>query len=897
MRTIIFSFLFFFILFHAYAQKNKTFEQYLQDGQTAYEKIDYPKAKTDWEMAQSLAEKKYGKNSLEYAKITHQLGILSADQLKLAEAENLYKEAKQIREKLGKKQTVDYAHSCTNLGILYFRQRKYPQADSLLQEGKSLFLKIGEAQNLEFARCLIILGDCQGAQGRFKEAEVDYLQAKKLYESLQQQKHIDYAELLVNLAASYLKQNRYEEAKPLILQTMELGQKQLAQKHPIYLHSVNSLAVLYYGLGNKEEMEGKKAEAKEKYKQSLIFFEELRANFAQLLGKNHPNYAIIINNTAALYVKVEEYTKAEELMQESLGIFAQKFGTKHPDYINALNNLASLYRQTARYPLAQKGFAEVIETKLGEFQQQFPHLNDSKKKLYLANNSIFFKNYYTFLFEVLEKQADTVLSNTVLITAFNLQIATKGLLLSETQKIKKRIKASGDTVLIKTFDQWNQAKNQIAKINLLSIVDREKQGLSRLTGQADSLEKQLSKMSNQFAAGFVPKTYTIQDIQAQLKPNEVAIEMVHVWNEYRKVDQKDTIYLALLVSSKEIKPVVFRNGGEMERKHLLAYQTVVTNPQSSVADLAKSYKVFFEKIAENLPKVPNLKIYFSPDGVYNQINLNTLFDAKRKKYILELYDIQLVTNLKEIIESSEPNPEKTALLMGNPSYQMTKEEHETVISTLRSGGKEPISLDSIPKIQFLPLPQTQIEISETEGILKKEQWKVGIFLKKEAVEERIKGAQSPKLLHLATHGYFVGSANQQNAMLASGLVLAGVNTVKTDKNAEDGVLTAYEVSTLNLDQTDLVVLSACETGLGKIEVGEGVYGLQRGFKVAGAKSILMSLWKVNDFTTKYIMQGFYKQWVRKGSPSQALQTAQLSLLKDKQTAHPFYWGAFVCIGR
>lgn len=212
------------------------------------------------------------------------------------------------------------------------------------------------------------------------------------------------------------------------------------------------------------------------------------------------------------------------------------------------------------------------------------------------------------------------------------------------------------------------------------------------------------------------------------------------------------------------------------------------------------------------------------------------------------------------------------------------------------------------------LPGTRAEVNAIEMLLKPK-LEVTKYIASDASEEKMKSMEAPRLLHIATHGFFLddisgdddnqrgmtGVANStlaENPLLRSGLLLAGAGRTISDgrqgDQTEDGVLTAFEAMNLNLNQTDMVVLSACETGLGQVQTGEGVYGLQRAFRAAGAQSVLMSLWKVDDQATQKLMTGFYSEWLSKGKKQTAFREAQVKL--RQQFPHPYYWGAFVMMG-
>jgi CHAT domain-containing protein len=176
----------------------------------------------------------------------------------------------------------------------------------------------------------------------------------------------------------------------------------------------------------------------------------------------------------------------------------------------------------------------------------------------------------------------------------------------------------------------------------------------------------------------------------------------------------------------------------------------------------------------------------------------------------------------------------------------------------------------------------------------------------------VKELASPRIFHIATHGFYTPAVEEndletltesqaevnENPLLKTGLLLTGggdvLNKTKYNYNIESGILTAYEAMSLNLDQTDLVVLSACETGLGQVSNGEGVYGLQRAFLVAGAKVLIMSMFKVDDAATQELILTFYRKWLTTNNMRQSFIDAKKELRVEYP--EPIYWGAFMMIG-
>lgn len=206
------------------------------------------------------------------------------------------------------------------------------------------------------------------------------------------------------------------------------------------------------------------------------------------------------------------------------------------------------------------------------------------------------------------------------------------------------------------------------------------------------------------------------------------------------------------------------------------------------------------------------------------------------------------------------------------------------------------------------LPGTQDEVESIDAILRQKHIDVSLYTGASETESQIKTTDNPRVLHIATHGFFLQNIEKQKEgmllgmnkdqvakypLLRSGLQFT--HAKQAIKSGGDGVLTAMEAMNLNLDNTELVVLSACETGLGEVRNGEGVYGLQRAFQTAGAQSVLMSLWTVSDEATKLLMTCFYENWIQKQLPKrEAFRQAQATL--REKYPHSYYWAAFVMIG-
>jgi CHAT domain-containing protein len=408
-----------------------------------------------------------------------------------------------------------------------------------------------------------------------------------------------------------------------------------------------------------------------------------------------------------------------------------------------------------------------------------------------------------------------------------------------------------------------------------------------LQQEVERLEKELSQKSELFGQSFETKRIGYDDVKKALKANEVAIEMVRY--RYFNHDFTDSvIYAALYLKSNTSKPkaIFLKDGKKMETRFFKFYRNAITG---RVHDEI-SYGVFWKPIQDEIGQAST--IYLSADGIYNQINLEAI-PTPDGKYIIDNANIVLVSNSKDLylkkISTKLSLPENTASLFGNPTFY-TASAGNTITA----------------------LPGTGKEINQVQFMLKQKGWVTAEFVEQSASEENLKQINNPKIFHIATHGFYKPTVQvtlqdelqgnevllNQNPLMRTGLLLKGAGDLmeKTsfNYNMESGILTAYEAMNLNLDKTDLVILSACETGLGDLEAGEGVYGLQRAFLVAGAKVLVMSMFKVDDEATQKLMLVFIQKWLNSANVRQSFIDAKKELRVDYPD--PIYWGAFMMIG-
>lgn len=845
-------------------------------------------AETRYQKAKGIYEETIGKNNDDYAGLLNNLSLFYTELGKYDLAEATYKESLMITGAILGEDHPDYATTLNNLASLYKTMGRYEEAEGIYIRSSAIRkASLGE-KNYDYATSLNNIGALYELMGRSKEAEKYYQSSLDIIQNIFGNKHPNYANQLNNLAGLYEQTKEYDQAATLYSQALEIQAEVLGEKHPDYVSTLNNLALLQQKTGNFEK-------AEELYRKNL---NKTKATF----GAKHPNYATSLSNLAGLYEAVAKYKDAEKGYLEALSIRKEALGDKHPTYGITMFNLARVYAAQQNYAKSDSMWSKAIKLDLYQIQEHFPSMSEKEKGEFYGLLRTNFEQFNSYAM-IRAKQEPSILGK-----MYNNQLATKALLLNASNKLRQTILNSGDSLLIGKFQNWLNQKEFLSKIYAMPKEDitTQKINVDSIEKVVNNIERDLSQGSELFKSANENQYYTWQDVRKILKPGEAAMEIIRF--PKFKFDSagiySDSIYYAALIvkptSTTSPELVLMREGAVMESKLLKYYRNSIKQQTEN----EYCYRYFWRDIAQNLKGVK--KVYISPDGAYNQININTLQNMQTQKFVLDEVETQIVANTKDLVSrKGQPNPKNDIMLFGNPDFMF-------------QGNKKVSEGGSVSKNKYSPtlaqLPGTEQEVKEIDGIANSSGWAEHLYIKDGVTEEQVKSIKNPKVLHIATHGFFdndvsTGKKNRnnkssENPLLKSGLMLAGSDiTLQNKRNgyisggnekAEDGILTAYEAMNMSLEKTDLVVLSACETGLGEVKNGEGVYGLQRSFQIAGAKAIVNSLWTVNDETTMLLMTTFYKEWMKGNERRKSFRTAQETV--RKRFPHPYYWGAFVMIG-
>ncbi len=791
---------------------------------------------------------------------------------KYSQTEELLNKLLPEYERLYGKESLRLIDPLVNKSRILLAKGDYTEADKIGQRAHNIALKTYGENSTKTAATYQLLADIYYQLGDYEKAVDGYRKALTNMERQFGRKHVNVARTLSQLAlAQFYGGGDKTEIEKNMFEARDIVAEKLGKDNPQYAELLKNLAVLYI--------------SKKQYDLAFNSLTIAANIWQQKTGsKRNINAASIYLLTGDVYYQMKNFSKAEEFYNKSKDLYERFFSASHPEYVKLLSRLSRVFYMTKDYKRSRQHIEQALSNYQDFIKKYFPALSEREKAKYWNTIKGDFEFYNTLALGRIEEFRD--LSDQV----YNYQLLTKAILLNSSIKIRERIMNSTNEELKQLFAEWLRKKELLTLSLSMSPQQLAENGIdpASLNQEVEKLERHLSQQSELFGQSFENKKITFDDVKKSLKPNEVAIEMVR----FRYFDHNFTdsiIYAAIYIKPdmKKPAPIILGNGKSMEGRYFRLYRNSIINE----IDDNISYHIYWEPIIKELGQTST--IYLSADGIYNQINLEALL-MPNGKYVLDNSNIVLVSNTRDLylrrIKSIQ-RAENKAYMFGNPAFYLTDTRSYAPISQL---------------------PGTEKEISQLKFLLSEKGWKTEEYIEHRATEERIKELNNPKVFHVATHGFYKPTptlnaeielegneaALSRNPLLRSGLLLTGAGDLleKTDYNfnMDNGILTAYEAMNLNLDQTDLVVLSACETGLGEVEAGEGVFGLQRAFLVAGAKVLIMSMFKVDDEATQKLMLKFYQKWLNTGKMRESFTEAKKELRNEYP--QPIYWGAFIMIG-
>lgn len=829
----------------------------LHQGQSSFAMGRYVYAEKRFNAAQQFFEQGYRTSHPGYMKTISSEGLLYATMGRYQQAETYTKKALELREAAFGPTHMEVAASINNYAVLHYNLGRYNEAEKEMEQALQIIAANKLQQGVQNAIVLNNKAMLYQALGRYSEAEKLMQQVIAIGDGLKSDvKTGNRLRFMSNLALLYQQMGKYNDAEAIYLKM----QKRIADRNsPDFANALNNVAILYLVMNKQDKVESMLQNAAAIYKKSF--------------GEASPAYAKVIGDLGNFYRFKARYTEAQPLLQQAVQIREESLGADHPLLVQSQEDLALLYWKTGDMNKAYPLYKSVMEKSLSFINTFFPPMSEVEKAKYWDILSPRFQRFYNFAL------AAAATNKAAITDMIEYRMATKGILLSSTRKITESVLNSGNDKLIADYKDWLDSKETLAKLFVFSKEELQEQGmdLDSMQKAINTKEKRLSESSKIFAKFMFTEKPDFDKVKAKLKSDEALIEIIRL-RSFDQVLTDNIQYLALVTSKSSAQPavVVLKDGNDLEGKYFKVYRKSMTNRIND----EQSYNYFWAPIAAEL--TGKKKIYLSLDGVYNQVNLNTMKKAGGD-FLINQFDFVLLGNGKDLLNAGTTgSTAKKATLIGDPDYGADK---------------------TVP-----PLPATKTEVDGITKTLKSSGYQVSEYIQDEANEDNLKAAKEVAVLHIATHGFFFPDVDKaswpigvhvenakDNVLLRSGLMLSGAaasNKINpTLDNYNNGIITSYEAMNLDLNGTKLVVLSACETGLGEVKAGEGVYGLQRAFLIAGADAIIMSLWKVDDAATQQLMNSFYANWVKNSDKQKAFKQAQQQLMTKYK--EPFYWGAFV----
>ena len=717
---------------------------------------------------------------------------------------------------------------------------------------------------------------------------------------------ISYAWTLNSLGTNYLGLKDYDKAEKYLRESASLRKDLLGENNLTYITSLFNLSTLYSQWG--------------KYDTSLQLHKKLLSISVgnPLIEKQF--IASYMNSYAELLLKMGLYDSSKYYYSKALKMRKDFFGRQHLSYVESLKGLATAYIKTWDFTKANILLTESDSIMQKLFVNTIAVLTSKDEKEFVDNN----KNIFDMHFSLLANNAD----KRGMENSFINSIFLKSICLNETRKVLEILSHTSDTALKNIFQAWLGVKSYLSR-QYTSPLIKQAQNVKEKEKQAQDLEQQLALKSAEYRRYEKGINITAKDVQDSLKENEAAIEFTSFRYYGYKGWTDSTLYAAIILTKKDTTPHWVFLFEEKQLKKMLganASPNILYNNNKLLPHIQwlkgdKLYSLVWKKIEPYVKDIHT--IYYSPSGILNAVALAAIPYSGTAMPLCKKYNLLQMSSTKNIALPPQEVPVTSIALMGGIVYDAdsagfakqfadTTQMHSnvytnTILSNTKSRGDD----DYFTSLTAtLPEVKSIAKTSEAAGLY------TSIYTINAATEEQFKkiSGNAPSVLHLATHGFYrsykkPGKEDFQSTetnfsliedpMFRSGIALAGAN-LKWHKNIDvpnrdDGIVTAYEVAQMDLSKTELVVLSACKSGLGDIDGSEGVFGLQRGFKSAGVNKMIISLWNVPDKASMEFMTAFYTKWLKeKKDIRSAFYETQL-MMYSKYPNAPQNWAGFVLI--
>ncbi|MBO0720824.1 MAG: tetratricopeptide repeat protein [Blastocatellia bacterium] len=854
---------------------------------------NYEQAEPIFRRALAILEREPEKPLLAF--LLENLATLHAEKGDFAQAEALYRRALGILEKALGPEHSDVGISLNSLATIYLRRGDNEKAEPLLRRALAIMEKAFEPENRMIALPLNNLALIYKGRGDYERAEPLYQRSLAIKEKALGPDHFEVSISLNNLANLYQNMGDYARAEPLLERAIAIVQR-VRPDNPYLGRYLTNLATIYT--------------LRDDYAKAEPLFERALAIKEKVLGPENPDLGPTLDNLGFLNYKRGDYAKAEALYLRALAVLEKSLRPDHPTIASVLSDLAEVSAAKGDFRQVSSYLSRAIAVDERNLALNLASGSEREKLAYLSLFSD--RTDFTIWFQSQAVPADPEALDLAFTTL--LRRKARGLdAMTDTIANLRRHATPEDKIL---FDKLSEARSQLPALifdesNSAKSAGEEIKGLA---GEVENLEEKLSARSAEFRVETQP--VTIAAVQATLPVAGALVEYaLYTPQEPRTGKSLPQRYIAYLLTARGRPGWVDLGEAAPIDRAVDKWRQALRGNRVDAKRLAREVdELVMRPVRSSLQTGPGeiRQLLIAPDGALNLIPFAAMVNEDNH-YLIERYTISYLTCGRDLLRLQNTPPSRSAPLVvadpifGRVAYANVRGAQRFVSSSMRSHGKnEP------GQMIFRPLPGTKGEALAIKALLPE----ASVLLQGAATEEALKQVRAPRILHIATHGFFRGDQSTANEgkeslrlsgpqlsrriaqieepLLRSGLALAGANRGKDGDN--DGVLTALEVAGLDLWGTKLVVLSACDTGLGELRKDEGVQGLRRALVLAGSESQVMSLWPVTDEGAREFMTEYYKALQRGEGRGEGLRQVQLRMLHSKERRHPFYWAAFIQSG-
>lgn len=782
-----------------------------------------------------------------------------------------------------------------NLGVTYHLKGELENALTFYLKSINLYEKANNIDNVDYSLALNNVANLYDDIGQTKKS-IFYLEKALEISNATKSESSATGTILHNLAFIYNRVEDYDKSFKIINESLIHSEKHFGINSSKYAKALNILAL------NLQDTE--------QYDKALLNLTKSLDITAKNFGKKHLVYADILINIGRLKVATKELEDAKSFFEKALTIIEQNIGKQNLIYRATLIDLALVYQSIGKHQESYPLLIQYNNTTINQIRDNFAYQTAKEKQSFIntiiGNEGL---NYFSNFNYNTNNSSPEALS-----IALNNILTSKGLVLSATKDLLSDLKSLNDKALNDSIKSFIKNRTYITKQLQLPINERDS-NLRKVEEVTSKLERVLVNANNKH---FKTQNNYIKDYKkTQLKSDDIAIEFTHFrLHSNRWTDS--IMYVAYLYKKDWDTPKVINLFEEQElNEYFEKYSSRgaigtsnKVNEKVAISELL--YELIWQPLEPHLENVTT--IYYSPDGLIHKVPLNAL-PTSQGRFLGELYDMNRVSNTASVNLKNEFPDLSDVLLIGDITYDYDQSNkaiknesaENSLLKTKDLLGSKKNKKRNAARGSWAYLPGTKEEIEFIQNQLPESK----VLRKKDALESTIKelSGNSPSILHISTHGFFFpdieeGAEDQEqqsyalikDPLLRSGLILANANYAwqngSNPYEKDDGILTALEISNLDLRNTDIVILSACDTGLGDIPSSEGVYGLQRAFKMAGVHTIIMTLWEVPDKETAEFMGKFYTKWKTNNQPKEAFKHAQNFMMK-KYRYQPDKWAAFV----